>query len=63
MLSSLLGTRATRGNLTPTQLQERHAELDVAVLAAYGWDEDPATMLEDLVLARLLELNLAREGV
>ena len=47
----------------PTELQERHAALDAAVYAAYGWDEDPATMPEDLMLARLLELNLAREGV
>ena len=45
------------------QLRDRHAELDAAVFAAYGWDEDPATMPEDLVLARLLELNLGREGV
>ena len=45
------------------QLRDRHAELDAAVFAAYGWDEDPATMLEDVVLARLLELNLARKGV
>ncbi len=45
------------------QLRDRHAELDAAVFAAYGWDEDPATMLEDVVLARLLELNLGREGV
>ena len=47
----------------PTQLQERHAELGAAVFAAYGWDEDPATMPEDLVLARLLELNLGRDVV
>ena len=47
----------------PPRLQERHAELDAAVFAAYGWDEKPATMPEDVVLARLLELNLAREGV
>ena len=45
------------------QLRDRHAELDAAVFAAYGWDEDPATMPEDLLLARLLELNLGREGV
>ena len=47
----------------PAELQERNAHLDAAVFAAYGWDEDPATMPEDLMLARLLELNLGREGV
>ena len=47
----------------PPGLRESHAALDAAVFAAYGWDEDPATMPEDLILARLLELNLAREGV
>lgn len=38
------------------------APKDVA-FAACVREEDPATMLADLMLARLLELNLAREGV
>lgn len=62
-LRSLLGTGATHGCLMRTQLQERHAELDAAVFAAYGWDDNPATMPEDVVLALLLELNLGRDGV
>lgn len=37
-------------------------ELDAAVFAACGWDEASATMPKALVLERLLELNLGREG-
>jgi methylase of polypeptide subunit release factors len=44
-------------NARPTWLAQAHERLDAAVLAAYGWPEDIAG--EDL-LARLLELNLAR---
>ena len=57
-----VGLSALYGEM-PTELRKRHAALDAAVFAAYGWDEDPATMPEDVVLARLLELNFAREGV
>ena len=49
--------------MRPCQLRDRHAELDATVFAAYGWAEAPATIPEDLVLARLLELNMGREGV
>ena len=41
----------------PTWLDLAHKKLDTAVFAAYGWD--PAMTDEDL-LAKLLELNLAR---
>ena len=47
----------------PRPLRDRHAELGAAVFAAYGWAEAPATIPEDLVLARLLELSLGRDGV
>ncbi len=57
-----VGLSALYGEM-PTELRKRHAALDAAVFKAYGWDEDPATMPEDVVLARLLELNFAREGV
>lgn len=38
-----------------------HAELDRAVFAAYGWSEDPSALTDDVMLERLLELNLDRE--
>ena len=44
-------------NQNPTWLQNAHAELDAAVAAAYGW---PADLPEEEILARLLDLNLAR---
>jgi len=47
-------------NARPTWLQHRHADLDRAVFAAYGWAEDPATLDEETILARLLALNLER---
>jgi hypothetical protein len=53
--------RRTRTNLyneRPTWLINAHATLDAAVFAAYGW---PPDLDDDEVLARLLELNLARE--
>ena len=38
-----------------------HAALDRAVWDAYGWDDpDPAAVVEDTILARLLALNLDR---
>ena len=36
-----------------------HGRLDAAVLTAYGWPKD---LSDDALLARLLELNLARAG-
>jgi hypothetical protein len=44
-------------NARPTWLAQAHERLDAAVLAAYGWPSDIGR--EDL-LARLLDLNLAR---
>ncbi len=44
-------------NARPTWLDLAHRRLDAAVLAAYGW---PADLPDDALLARLLELNLAR---
>ncbi len=46
-------------NARPTWLDLAHRRLDAAVLSAYGWPED---LSDDALLARLLELNLARAG-
>jgi len=48
-------------NARPAWLAQAHAALDRAVWAAYGWDDpDPATVTEDVLLARLLALNQER---
>lgn len=47
-------------NERPTWLANAHRALDEAVLAAYGWDDEPEDMA---LLARLLRLNLEREPV
>jgi len=47
-------------NERPTWLANAHAELDRAVLDAYGW---PADLDDDGILERLLALNLERESV
>jgi hypothetical protein len=47
----------TRGTPEGVWLDNLHRTLDGAVAAAYGW---PADLSDDEVLARLLELNLAR---
>jgi hypothetical protein len=44
-------------NESPAWLKAAHKTLDEAVFAAYGW---PATLTDDELLARLLELNLSR---
>ena len=46
-------------NERPTWLQLAHAKLDAAVAAAYGW---PADVSDDVILERLLALNLAAAG-
>ena len=46
-------------NARPTWLEQAHERLDAAVLAAYGW---PGDLHREELLARLLELNLARAG-
>ena len=43
------------------ELEDAHDELDRAVFAAYGWSEDPEDLTDDVILERLLELNLDRE--
>ncbi len=51
-------------NARPAWLAHAHARLDRAVWAAYGWDDpDPAAVEEDVILARLLALNLERATV
>jgi hypothetical protein len=45
-------------NERPAWLGQAHAVLDRAVLDAYGWPRD---MADEQMLARLLEINLARE--
>jgi hypothetical protein len=44
-------------NQMPAWLRDAHADLDAAVLTAYGWPADPPA---DGLLARLLDLNLQR---
>lgn len=44
-------------NQRPTWLDNAHRALDEAVLAAYGWDDDPS---DEQILERLLALNLAQ---
>ena len=46
-------------NQRPTWLANAHADLDVAVFAAYGW---PADFPDAEILDRLLALNLERAG-
>jgi type II restriction/modification system DNA methylase subunit YeeA len=49
-------------NTRPTWLTNVHAALDRAVWSAYTWpaEEDPASVDEDVILGRLLALNLER---
>ncbi|CAN5852503.1 hypothetical protein BH20CHL4_BH20CHL4_16450 [soil metagenome] len=51
-------------NQRPTWLQHLHAALDRAVWDAYGWpaDEAPGEVVEEVILERLLGLNLERAG-
>lgn len=44
-------------NERPAWLADAHRRLDEAVFAAYGWSSDIA---DDVLLAKLLELNLAQ---
>jgi hypothetical protein len=46
-------------NKPPAWLQQAHRRLDEAVFAAYGW---PPALTDEEILARLLALNLRREG-
>jgi hypothetical protein len=46
-------------NQRPAWLNDLHAALDAAVMAAYVW---PAELADDALVERLLELNLVRAG-
>jgi type II restriction/modification system DNA methylase subunit YeeA len=46
-------------NQRPTWLANAHADLDTAVLAAYGWPDD---LTDTSILGRLLALNLERSS-
>ena len=58
-------TLTNLNNQRPTWLQHLHANLDRAVWNAYGWptDEIPANVEEEVILVRLLALNLERAAV
>jgi type II restriction/modification system DNA methylase subunit YeeA len=47
-------------NQRPRWLLDAHGDIDAAVAAAYGW---PVDISDEEVLAKLLELNLAREAI
>ncbi|MGI8483737.1 MAG: class I SAM-dependent DNA methyltransferase [Thermomicrobiales bacterium] len=50
-------------NQRPTWLANAHARLDRAVWEAYGWsDGDPSSVPEDVILSRLLDLNMERSN-
>ena len=49
-------------NHRPAWLDAAHKTLDVAVAAAYGWNDYHAEMLDDEILKRLLALNLQRSS-
>ena len=57
-----------RANFTMTRLYNEfpgwlagcHSVLDQAVFAAYGWSEDASELTDDVILERLLDLNLER---
>ena len=47
-------------NEYPQWLAKHHAVLDRAVFAAYGWSDPPESITDDIILERLLALNLKR---
>ncbi|MDP9484335.1 MAG: class I SAM-dependent DNA methyltransferase [Actinomycetota bacterium] len=47
-------------NDRPTWLTLAHADLDRAVFACYGWEEEPEDLAEQEILERLLALNRER---
>ena len=47
-------------NARPAWLNNAHQELDMAVAAAYGWEDYTVEMADEEILRRLLALNLAR---
>lgn len=50
-------------NQRPAWLDAAHKELDRAVAAAYGWSDYTPTMPDEVILQRLLALNLERAPV
>jgi type II restriction/modification system DNA methylase subunit YeeA len=49
-------------NQRPTWLDNAHKALDAAVAAAYGWADYSPEMPDEVILGRLLALNLERAG-
>jgi type II restriction/modification system DNA methylase subunit YeeA len=47
-------------NQRPTWLDNAHKALDAAVAAAYGWEDYSPEMPDEVILSRLLALNLER---
>ena len=47
-------------NQRPTWLDNAHKTLDAAVAAAYGWEDYSPEMPDEVILSRLLALNLER---
>ena len=47
-------------NQRPSWLDNAHKALDAAVAAAYGWDDYSPEMADEVILGRLLALNLER---
>jgi hypothetical protein len=50
-------------NAAPQWLQETHRKLDSAVAAAYGWSDFDDSTPDEILLARLLELNHSRDPI
>jgi hypothetical protein len=49
-------------NARPAWLSAAHAALDQAVATAYGWTDYTAEMADEVILQRLLALNVERSG-
>jgi hypothetical protein len=49
-------------NARPAWLATAHAALDAAVATAYGWTDYTAEMADEVILQRLLALNVERSG-
>ncbi len=49
-------------NARPAWLSAAHAALDAAVATAYGWTDYTTEMADEVILQRLLALNVERSG-
>ncbi len=49
-------------NQRPAWLDAAHSSLDKAVASAFGWFDYTPEMADDVILERLLALNLERSG-